>query len=111
MYTQFLEICGLEGEKWNFFIIQSGNEAFIESLKKNILKFEDEMRHDDNQLIIVNENVSAFELEVFQKLTGNRMDGYMNFITVDNSIKEPLELFKKFSNFNQYFYKGSLFED
>lgn len=86
-YIELEEQCGNEGEDWTTYLVEEGNEPFIEKLKATLEKYPDVRdRIYDSGFCIGNENVDANTVEV---LVSHTKSGYYDFTNRCDKILSP----------------------
>jgi hypothetical protein len=92
-----------EGEDWNFYLVQEGNELFIERLKEAIAKFDEY----GETLEISDKLVSEKEVDTLVK---HSKSGYMAYYNkVDKVISPDVIEMDSMEDFFQCINKGGLF--
>jgi hypothetical protein len=109
-YIQIEEKCGNEGEDWTTFLVEQGNESFIEKLKATIEKFPD-LEGDDSCLLIIHEHIPENEVNIILKYLKYK-GGYTSaFRKCDDIINPKVIKYKNADAFIESFYKKSYFQN
>jgi hypothetical protein len=103
-YYRIIENNEWEGESWEFFLKEEGNEKFIKKLKEALEKFGAD---HDLGISIEEELVPEFEVDVLVKY---RKSNYMYSHNKVDKVLDPKTIkTKKYEDFTDCIYKGGLF--
>lgn len=94
MYRKITEHCGWEGETWHTFILERGNEEFLQDLKNAIDKYPD-LKGGDNYIELHNNQVAEADIDVLLKHGDsgyfdqfNKFEGTIDSSKIDDSSGE-----------------------
>lgn len=106
-FTLIEESNGNEGEDWNFYVIEEGNEEFLQKLSDTINKYEEETEDDECHLKILERGIPETEVDAIVKRTKS---GYMDFQNkIDKVLSPDTILDGSYIEFTECYYKAQLF--
>lgn len=107
-YIEIAEHCGNEGETWATYLVEEGNETFLEKLRATLEKFPD-LKGSDTELELSHPNTA---LEIVDEMVKRTRSGYYDFYSKCDEILDPSIIDDSNEDaFVDSFYKRKYFEN